>query len=100
MQHPFQRTQYTKTGRPLTQEARFSTDSSGARRFNRHNLIGKRSGLRSVFSETLNLTDSPPAPLSTFRKFVGNLHLPRISSGSRRTLLSRCFAVFHHPDRV
>jgi len=74
MQHPFQRTQYTKTGHPLTPEARFSTDLSGARRFNRHNLIGKRSGLRSVFNKPLNLTDSPPAPLSTFRKFVGNLH--------------------------
>jgi hypothetical protein len=44
MQHPFQRTQYTKTGRRLTQELRFSNDLPQTRRFDRHNLIGKRSG--------------------------------------------------------
>jgi hypothetical protein len=40
MQHPFQRTQYTKMGRRLTQEGRFSINFYGTRRFNRHNLSG------------------------------------------------------------
>ena len=34
------------------------------------------------FSTPLNLTDSHPAPLSTFRKLVGNLHLPKATRGA------------------